>query len=277
MLEFRRVSGGYATGEQVLHDVSFSVAPGSITALIGTNGAGKSTALRMANGLLKPRSGEVLVGGVPTRDLHVSEIARSAGFLFQNPDRQICCATVFDELMFGLRALEVDEGEARGRVERVSTEFGLDLDAQPYLLNRGTRQMVALASVVVLEPALLVLDEPTCGLDFRECMAVMGAVRRLSEEGAAVLMVCHDMEVVADFAERAIVMDAGCVVDDGPVFEVLRNEAALEAASLLPPQIVGVSLGLARQGSRAVPGVATASTVGRMADALEAAVRGDVR
>ncbi len=274
MLEFRRVTGGYPTGEQVLRDVSFSVAPGSLTALIGTNGAGKSTALGMTNGLLKPSSGEVLIDGVSTRELHVSEIARKVGFLFQNPDRQICCATVFDELMFGLRAREVDEAEARGRVERVAAEFGLDLAAQPYLLNRGTRQMVAFASVVVLKPAFLVLDEPTCGLDFRECMTVMGTVRRLSEAGAAVLMVCHDMEVVADFADRAIVMNRGCVVAEGPVFEVLRNETALRTASLLPPQIVGISLELADIG---VPGISAANTVGQMADSIEAAIRRDAR
>ncbi len=175
------------------------------------------------------------------------ERARAArGLLFQNPDRQICCNTVREELLFGFKALGQAGAEADARVDAIIEEFGFDADDDPFLLNRGARQLLALASIVVLAPPVVVLDEPTTGLDFRECEKVMAIIRRIHEQGATVIMVCHDMEVVADYATRCIVMSGGTVVDDAPTFDVLRNRDTLERASLVPPQIVDLSLELAR-------------------------------
>ena len=244
MIEFRDVHASYDANTPILKGVSFTVEDGQFVAFVGTNGAGKSTTMRLMNGLLKPESGCVLVDGVPTTELKTSELARRVGFLFQNPDSQICCNTVREELMFGFRALKADEAEAERRVDEVIQEFGFNPDDDPFLLNRGTRQLLALASIVVLGTPVIILDEPTTGLDYRECVRVMDIVSRLHAEGTTVVMVCHDMEVVGDFAERVIVMSDGLVVDDGPTFQVLRNRRTLEAASLVPPQIVDISLAL---------------------------------
>ena len=203
--------------------------------------------MRLANGLLKPTSGEVLIDGVPTTSLKTSELARRIGFLFQNPDRQICCNTVREELMFGFKALGEEGSEAEARVDAMIERFGFDADAEPYLLNRGTRQLLALASIIVLAPPTIILDEPTTGLDFRECVKVMDVVRELNENGTTVIMVCHDMEVVGDFARRVIAMTAGRVVADGPTFEVLRDGRVLKEAHILPPQVTEVSLILGRE------------------------------
>ena len=243
-IEFRGVHASYDENIPILRGVDFTVGDGEFVAFVGTNGAGKSTTMRLMNGLLKPDSGEVLIDGVPTTQLKTSELARRVGFLFQNPDSQICCNTVREELLFGFRALKMDMGRAQRRVDDIIAEFGFNADDDPFLLNRGTRQLLALASIVVLETPVIVLDEPTTGLDFRECVKVLDLIRRLHERGTTVVMVCHDMEVVADFAERVIVMSDGKVVDQGPTFEVLRNRRTLEAASLVPPQIVDISLGL---------------------------------
>ena len=277
MIEFKDVHASYDAALPILKGVSFAVERGEFVAFVGTNGAGKSTTMRLVNGLLKPDSGQVLVDGVPTTELKTSELARTVGFLFQNPDRQICCNTVREELLFGFKALGMEGPEADARVDALIEDFGFDPNEDPFLMNRGARQLLALASIVVLAPPVEVLDEPTTGLDYRECVKVMDIVGRMHEGGATVIMVCHDMEVVADYAERCIVMSDGAVVDDGPTFEVLRNRATLERASLVPPQIVDVSLELTRLVPRlAGTAVAKANTVDEMAAAIVAASVGSV-
>ncbi|MBQ9068006.1 MAG: ABC transporter ATP-binding protein, partial [Eggerthellaceae bacterium] len=240
---------------------------------VGTNGAGKSTAMRLINGLLKPDKGEVLFDGVSTAQRRTSELARQVGFLFQNPDSQICCDTVRDELAFGFRSLGIYDDAAKDKIDRIIERFGFNPDDDPFLLNRGARQLLALASVVVLEPEVVVLDEPTTGLDFRECEKVMDVVSALHASGTTVVMVCHDMEVVADYADRVIVMVDGRVICQGPTFEVLRNRDVLSSANLVPPQVVDISLVLAQACGSAVPqGLSSANNLDEMCDAVACAI-----
>ncbi len=276
-VEFRDVHASYDGEHAVLRGVSFTIEKGEFVAFAGTNGAGKSTTMRLMNGLLKPTRGTVLVDGVPTSGLRTSRLARTVGFLFQNPDRQICCNTVRDELLFGFKALGLMGPRAERRVDAIVEELGFDPAADPFLLNRGTRQLLALASVVVMETPVVVLDEPTTGLDYRECTKVMEIVGRLHRVGTTVAMVCHDMEVVGDYAERVVVMDGGRVVDDGPTFEVLRRPETLARASLMPPQIAGISMALAgRHPQLAGTPVARANTVDEMVAGI-VSVRGGAR
>ena len=269
MIEFDDVHASYEATLPILKGVSFTIRDGEFVAFVGTNGAGKSTTMRLVNGLLKPDAGQVLIDGVPTTELRTSELARRVGFLFQNPDSQICCNTVREELLFGFKALGQAGPEADERVDAIIEEFGFDADDDPFLLNRGARQLLALASLVVLAPPVVVLDEPTTGLDYRECAKVMDIVRRIHERGTTVIMVCHDMEVVADYATRCIVMSDGTVVDDAPTFDVLRNRDTLERASLVPPQIVDLSFELARDMPQlAETAVARANTVDEMLAAV---------
>ena len=267
MIEFKNVSASYDGELAVLRDVSFTVNDGDFVAFVGTNGAGKSTTMRLVNGLLKPTAGEVLVDGVSTTALKTSELARRIGFLFQNPDRQICCNTVREELLFGFKALGEEGPAAEERVDAIIERFGFDADAEPYLLNRGTRQLLALASIIVLAPPTIILDEPTTGLDFRECVKVMDVVRELNEGGTTVIMVCHDMEVVGDFARRVIAMTAGRVVADGATFDVLRDGRVLKEAHILPPQVTEVSMILGRDEGCAAS-IAQADTVPQMVAAI---------
>lgn len=270
MIEFRDVHASYDAETPILKGLDLTINDGDFVAFVGTNGAGKSTAMRLMNGLLKPDRGEVLVDGVPTTQLKTSDLARRVGFLFQNPDRQICSNTVREELLFGFRALGRLDDEAERRVDAIIEEFHFDGDADPFLLNRGTRQLLALASIVVLEPSVVVLDEPTTGLDFRECMKVMDVIANLHLQGTTVVMVCHDMEVVADFAERVVVMTDGRVVDQGPTFEVLRNRQTLVEADLVPPQMVDVSMALPMIDPRfAATPVAEANTLDEMQTVIE--------
>lgn len=285
MIEFKNVSASYNGELAVLNDVSFTIEDGDFVAFVGTNGAGKSTTMRLMNGLLKPTAGEVLIDGTSTRDLKTSEVASKVGFLFQNPDRQICCNTVREELMFGFKAQGREDAEAVARVDAMVGRFGFDPDAEPFLLNRGARQLLALASIIALETPIIVLDEPTTGLDFRECSKVMEVIAGLNVRGKTVVMVCHDMEVTADYAKRVIAMTEGRVVGDGPTFEVFRDPAILKRAHLLPPQIVDISLRLGGEGAvgdgealeskdarAASSSIARANTLDQMSAAIYASI-----
>lgn len=274
MIQFKNVVSSYDGVTPILKDVSFTIDDGDFVAFVGTNGAGKSTTMRLCNGLLKPDSGEVLIDGMPTTRLRTSELARRVGFLFQNPDRQICCGTVKEELLFGFTAQGGVTPEAEERVDAIIREFGFDPEAEPYLLNRGTRQLLALASIIVMETPVIILDEPTTGLDYRECMKVMEVIERLHKQGTTVIMVCHDMEIVADFADRVIVMTGGKVIDQGSTFQIMRNPETMRAADLIPAQITDISMRLAEQlPSLAPDALADANTVDEMVAALEAVSR----
>lgn len=270
MISFEHVSAAYTAETPILNDVSLQIEDGEFIAFVGTNGAGKSTTMRLINGLLKPTAGQVLIDGTPTTQLKTSELARRVGFLFQNPDRQICCNSVRDELEFGFKAQDALTDEARARVDAIIDEFGFDPDAEPYLLNRGTRQLLALASIIVMEPPVIVLDEPTTGLDFRECQKVMEIVARLHREGKTIVMVCHDMEVVGDYAQRIVVMTRGELVAQGPTFQLLRNPEVLRRADLVPPQVVAISMELvARHPELTGTAVDNANTLQELTAALQ--------
>ncbi|MBE6723808.1 MAG: energy-coupling factor ABC transporter ATP-binding protein [Ruminococcaceae bacterium] len=244
MIRAESVSYSYSGGGQTVSDLTFHIQKGEFVALIGENGAGKTTTVKLIDGLLRPTSGRMLVNGMDTVKSKVSERARQVGFLFQNPDRQICKNTVRDEIAFGLRAVW-GRGEAAKideRVKELLDLFSFRGDEEPFSLSRGQRQQVALASTLAVKPAVLILDEPTTGLDYRECTKIMEFIRNLNEtEGTTVVMVCHDMEVVLDYARRALVMAGGRLLADGPVREIFRDADLMARASLLPPQIIQLS------------------------------------
>ena len=246
VVRLQDVTYTYPGGGASVRHLNLEVYPGEFVGLVGQNGAGKTTATKLVNGLLKPSSGTVEVAGLDTRTARTSQIARHAATLFQNPDHQICRDTVLDEVAFGLELGGVDAETARERARAVAEDFGLPLGEAPFSLSRGQRQMVALASVVVLEPELVILDEPTSGLDYRECMTVMETVRRMADRGSAVIMVCHDMEVVSDFAERLVVMADGEIAAAGPTHDLFADESLMKRASMRPPQVVELANELAR-------------------------------
>jgi energy-coupling factor transport system ATP-binding protein len=244
MLRFEGAGFGYGK-EQILWDISFVIKRGEFVAVLGENGAGKSTLCRLCNGLLKPNVGRVCAAGQDTRLVRTSVLARRVGYLFQNPDHQLCQNSVREEIRFGLEyALAGSslspgelEAEKNRRCEEMLALFGLDGKRDPFGLSRGERQQCALASVLARKPELLVLDEPTTGLDYRECMTIMGIISALHEAGTTILMISHDMEVVADFAHRILVLSGGRLIGDGPVREIMRDRELLDRASLLPAQI----------------------------------------
>lgn len=239
MLEFKDVSFSYDTTANV-QNLNVKVEKGDFIAIIGSNGAGKSTFSKLCNGLLTPTTGDVFVLNKNTRREKVSSLAKHIGFLFQNPDRQICCNTVKEEIAFSLRNNGIPEDEIKRRVKATLEEFGFDGKTEPFNLSRGQRQRLCLACLIALNPEILILDEPTTGLDYKECM-MMNRIKQLNENGTTVIMVCHDMEVVLDFAKTVVVMNRGQILEQGETRKILADTELLGKARLLQPQIAQVS------------------------------------
>jgi len=240
----------YKSGNRVLKNISFTIKKGEFVALIGQNGAGKTTLLKHFNGLLKPSGGSMLVNGLDVSKTKTSVLSRHIGFLFQNPDHQIFCRTVFDEIAFGLKNVAKSEDEIKRLVTAAALKVGIEkyLEANPFSLSRGQRQRVALASVLAMETEILVLDEPTTGQDYKEAIEIMDIIKDLNTQGKTVIMVTHDMELVAAYARRVIILQNGTIVENGTPSEVFSKAESMALSNLQPPQIYTLAKKFHKQG-----------------------------
>lgn len=239
ILEVKGLSCSAANGRSILSDIHLTVREREIVAIVGRNGAGKTTLIKHFTGLLRPRSGEVKVKGMSTKNSSLLELCQTVGFVFQNPDHQIFSETVRKELSFGPRNFGVGDKEIEKRVSEAVAAVRLNgfEEEDPLMLSKGGRQKVAVASILAMRPQVLVLDEPTTGLDYDETIALMELVRRMNESGHTVIMVTHTMWVVARYADRVIVMDAGRIIADTTPRRLFSNSSFLETAGLTAPEI----------------------------------------
>ena len=238
ILEARDVFHTYAEGLPALRGITLGIRPGEFVAFVGANGSGKTTLMKHFNGLLKPTQGHFLVDGRDTRRATVSQLSRTVGFVFQNPDHQIFCYSVWDETLFGLKQQKLPTEEAEARAARALEIVGLAdrRDRHPRELSRGQRQRLATASVLAMETPVLVLDEPTTGQDFSARRQIMSLAVDLHRRGRTIIMVTHDMALVAEYATRAVVMQAGRILLDAAPREVFERPEVLAATGLrLPP------------------------------------------
>lgn len=254
-LSLKNVSFSYPSGVSALKNVSFEAYAGELVTLVGRNGAGKTTVTKLINGLLKASSGNIFIDGKDTSNMKISQIAHYVSTLFQNPDRQLCKDTVLEEVAFSCILLGESVKDANDHAMQMIEKLNLNPKASPFMLSRGQRQMVALAATVVTKPKILVLDEPTCGLDYMECLRIMQVVEDLRDHGCCVIMVCHDMEVVLDFATRLIVVNDGKILEDGSISCVFENNAICKEAALCAPLLCAVSQGLVKNGFDACKGL----------------------
>jgi energy-coupling factor transport system ATP-binding protein len=243
VIEVEGLAHRYPNGVAALEGVDLEIRQGEFLAILGQNGSGKTTLVKHFNGLLKPTEGEVRVGGVETVKQEIRRLGERVGYVFQNPDHQIFSDTVFDEVAFGPKIREMEEDEIEERVSEALAAVGLEGrgDEDPFSLTKGERQRVAVASVLAVRPEVLILDEPTTGLDYAEQKRMMGLVRDLNEAGSTIIIVTHTMWVVAEYAHRAAVVRDGRVALHGTVREVFAQEDDLREAALRPPHIVSFS------------------------------------
>jgi len=244
-LRLEEVSFSYA-GRPALVGVSFGLAAGARAALVGHNGAGKSTLMRLVTGLLRPAAGTVWVGDWIASDRRPDELARRVGSLFQHADQQLFARTVQEDVAFGPRAIGVAEPELATMVTRALTALGLEsvADQHPYDLPPSVRKLAALAGVLALEPALLLLDEPTAGLDRRARTRVTQALADRAAAGAALLVITHDLGFAAETLDRALVLERGRLVGDAPLADLLTAEDGLAPWGLVAPPLAKLSAAL---------------------------------
>jgi energy-coupling factor transporter ATP-binding protein EcfA2 len=241
----------YPGGPEVLHGIGLEVRPGESVAIVGQNGSGKTTLAKHLNGLLRPDSGSVEFDGRDIRSTAVNSMARTVGFVFQNPDDQLFNRSVRREVEFGAHNIGLDGRLVRELVDRALELTGLSSvgDLNPYDLGLSIRKLVALASVLAMEPGVLVLDEPTTGQDGPGIARIGAIVEAYRRAGRTVIAITHDMEFAAEHFGRVVVMRSGEIVADGEPGEILAggNSALLASTGLVPPVSarIGARLGLA--------------------------------
>jgi energy-coupling factor transport system ATP-binding protein len=235
-------------GQPVLADLSLELFAGEFVALIGQNGSGKTTLAKQLNGLLRPDHGRVLLEGTDLRDLPLDDVAAHVGYVFQNPDHQLFESSVRAEVAFAPRNLGCSPAEVSERVAEAVDAVALQgvEDVDPFLLGKGHRQRLAVASLLALRPRLLILDEPTTGLDYREQRQMMDLLDALHRRGLTVVIITHSPWVVAEYAQRALLMERGSIVFDGPLRQLFAQTELLHRAHFRTPTAtqLGRRLGL---------------------------------
>ncbi|SCL76078.1 Energy-coupling factor transporter ATP-binding protein EcfA3 [Methanoculleus chikugoensis] len=240
LLETRGLTHIYRGDVRALESVDFVAERKSRIAVIGPNGAGKSTLFKHFNGILKPTSGEVLIRGEPITNANVREVRKFVGIVFQNPDDQIFSPTVEQDVAFGPTNLGLDETTVAHRVEEALHLLGIEdlRERVPHHLSGGEKKRVAIAGILAMEPQVLVLDEPTAGLDPQGVADLVAFVNRLPEEyGMTVIFSTHHLDLVAEMADYVYVMDKGKVVGSGTVEEVFARPELLARTRLDVPPI----------------------------------------
>lgn len=230
----------YPDGTKALHGVSLDIHTGEYVLIIGQNGAGKSTLVKHFLKLLKPTSGVVVVNGVDTNKLTVSQLASHIGYIAQNPDNQIFNMTVWDEVSFALKNLKYSKEEVASRTEEGLKSMGLYeyKDKHPLSLPKGDRARVVIAAILAMQPDTIIFDEPTTGQDYRGSHYILDISRKLHEMGKTVIVITHHLYLMPDYAERVIVMGKGTILLDAPIREAYLDVEKLNSTYLTPPQAV---------------------------------------
>lgn len=242
MLKLREITYCYAAGRKALGGVSLEIGPGEILALAGRNGSGKTTLTRVVMGLLRPSGGAVELDGRDITRLGSAERARHIGYVFQNPDRQLFADTVRAEIAYAPRQLGLSGDALDAVVQDAAEAAQLEelLAAAPQSLRRGEKQRLAIASALSARPRLLILDEPTSGLDCRERTALLRLMRKFNQAGMAILLVTHDMDIIAEHAHRVAVLEGGALRYAGAPAALFGDEQLTLKLGLELPQAVAV-------------------------------------
>jgi len=250
IIEFQDVHYSYKNQTAALQGVSLTIHTGELVALLGRNGSGKTTLARHIIGLLQPERGRVIVAGRDVAVTPTHELTQEIGFCFQNPNHQLVAFKVRDEMTFGLKAHNIDPAEFDQRVRRALELVNLldVLEAEIFDLGKGQKQRLALASVLTLEPKILIIDEPTTGQDPQMTREIFDIIKHLNELGTTVLMITHRVDYAAAYASRAIVMNRGQIAFDGPVLELISDLEIMQANSLDLPDVTKLALQLHKHG-----------------------------
>ncbi|UCF45455.1 MAG: ATP-binding cassette domain-containing protein [Candidatus Bathyarchaeota archaeon] len=243
LIEVKELCYMYNDGTIALTDINLQVFPGEFIAILGGNGAGKTTLALQMSGQLKPTKGKIYIEGKDVSKGGMADRIGIVGYTFQNPDCQLFCKTVSDEIAFGPKHLNIGKEEVDRRVKATLQMMQLEQfkDRDSHTLSRGQKIGVAVASVLAMRPKLLILDEPTLGQDFSRISSLVDVLKSMNEQGLAVIVITHDVNIAAKYAKRVVIMDKGRVLMDGDPYEVLSKGDILHSASLETPTAVQLS------------------------------------
>ncbi len=249
MILFNDVGFEYEPGHPVLRNLNLEIQPGQVIGLMGENGAGKTTLVKQINGLLKPTRGAVYVDGIDTRETSTAQLAKKVGFVFQNADHQLFADTLQSEIAFALRNLDFSKEEIDNRVTRYLELFELTKyqGQSPFLLSGGERKRLALASVLCIEPSILILDEPTQAQDALQKEKLLKLMDGFRDPEHILLLVTHDVEFAIKAVDRLLILSQGQLIADGAPQQILSNPQILDRARLLPPQLTQLAHQLTKQ------------------------------
>ena len=233
----------YPNGNKALKGVSIQVRKGEFLAVLGHNGSGKTTMVKHFNGLLSPSEGDIIVRDKNTKESSIFEIGKTVGYVFQNPDHQIFSDTVFEEVSFSPKLRGCSKEEIRERVTEALKAVGMEgtEEEDPFSMTKGQRQRIAVASVLSAKPEVIILDEPTTGLDYKEQRQMMELIRNLNQKGHTIIMITHTMWVVAEYAHKVAVVKDGEMSMYGRTRDVFKDEDTLMESYLKTPHIVNLS------------------------------------
>ena len=229
----------YDDGTEALRGVDLQIGHGERIGLAGENGSGKTTLCKQMNGLLIPTAGRVIVDGVDTSESGISSLSKKVAYLFQNPDHQIFCSSVSEEVSFGLRNLGLDPKSVDERTRRYLHLLGIEdhTDKPPLTLSLGLRRLVSIASTLAMEQELIILDEPTAWLDHFQSRLAINAIKQIAEQGRTVLVVTHNMKAIAELTGRLVIMSGGMIVADGPTKRILSDTELMRGHGLASPPV----------------------------------------
>lgn len=243
VLEIENVSFSYEGVKNNLEDVSFSVYKGEMLAIAGKNGAGKSTLAKLICGFNRPDKGLIKINGKDYSDLSIKEIAENVAYVMQNPNQMISKAMIYDEVALGLRFRGIDEEEIRDRVERVLKICGLDsfIDWPISALSYGQKKRVTIASILVLNPDIIILDEPTAGQDYKHYTEIMEFLESLNKQGVTVILITHDMHLMLEYTQRSIVFSEGKLIADDKASVILTKDEVIEKGNLVETSLYTIA------------------------------------
>lgn len=215
-IKLKDISYTYPKSKFSIKGLNLSLNQGEITGIIGANGSGKTTIGKIMMGIFKPVSGEIQIDGLDASNLKLSERGSKIGYAFQNPDRQLFAASVFEEITFPLEIKGISKGESKKRAEALLNKFDLfkQKDQIPMRLSRGEKQRLVLASILAQEPGYLILDEPSTGLDRDRRQLLYCLLKSLSNEGIGMAVITHDLQFIEKYTDRIITMSEGKVIND---------------------------------------------------------------
>ena len=239
IIMIRDIAYSYPNGTQAFKNVNLNIFKGELVAIMGKNGAGKTSLVRTLNGLIRPTQGNIYIESKSISSKSIASLSKKVGIIFQNPFHQLFANSVEEEINFSLKSCFLEKEEIKIKIDKILDEFNLEKyrKRSPLNLSGGESKKLAIASIICRDPEILVFDEPTLGQDAKEIEFFINLINKERKRGKTIIIITHNIEFAYEYLPRTILMADGKIIADGPTKEILNNELLIEQTSLIQPQI----------------------------------------